>query len=450
MQGITPLTLACGLVSVIISLRGIIIVSRLRWVPITVALGIIMLLRTGLGVPLQDFFPPVVDFSVVAKERAAICVLIFAAIVALGQELVCGRALRRPRAIEETSYNPGMLLVLGALFWSASMLGQLYFLFIKQNIDLLPTAISSFGNPDDHYGYRMYFGQISSGAGRGQYTSLTSLFVFGPIALMLLAAVYLFNRSVIAALLWLSLVCIMPVAALIHGQRSPLVIFGALAFISFIFGLWGRRIGQTMVSKKIYLYAAFISLVVVMLGASIYRLTNKVSVAESIALMLERLFIVPAVTPNFIYELIPEQFGFRGFLQCFYMHDRLTVTTDVTYGDLAIALTGASYNVNSGAFTVGYSGLGFAGSAMISAVMVAMAVGLDRLLINETALVRITALILNLDPLQLLTSEGLFGCIQIRGYIFSALIVVACLRFSRRRAIKPAPIPNTRPAMAPA
>jgi hypothetical protein len=154
---------------------------------------------------------------------------------------------------------------------------------------------------------------------------------------------------------------------------------------------------------------------------------------DAVLMFFNRVFVVPAVTPNFIYELVPEQFDFRGFRECFFMKDRLAVTSDVTYGDLSMALQGVSSNVNSCAVAVGYSGLGFFGAALVSVVIVGMAVALDMFLLREPPLMRIAALLITLDAIQVLTSESLEGAVFSRGYVVCALVLIACFRLSRSR-----------------
>jgi hypothetical protein len=434
MQSLTPLTLAAGLLGLICCVRGVLIIQQIRWIPITVFLGIAILLRTTVAIPIQDFFPAVVEFSTVAKNRAAICMLIFTAVLAIGQEVVYRTARgRQAQAPVFTNYDADKLLLFAAGFWAIAMLGHFYFLVLKQNIEFLPTALGSFGDPDDHYGYRAYFTQIVYDARRGQWVSYLSMFLFTPLALVLLASAYLIKRGPIPALLWLMLVLVTPVAQVVHGQRSPLVIFGALVILTFIYATRGYELQKILLSRKLYTYAALFMMVSLFLGAGIYTISDKMGPLEAVLMFFHRVFVVPAVTPNFIYELIPEQFDFRGLLECFFMKDRHAVTAGVTYGDLSMALQGVSSNVNSCAVAVGYSGLGYFGAGLVSLVMISIACVLDFLLLREPAIMRIAALLISLDAVQVLTSEGLDGAVFSRGYAICALIVVACFHLSRTR-----------------
>jgi hypothetical protein len=433
MQSLSLYTLAASIVGLMCCLRGVIILRRVQWIPITVVLGLSLILRVTLAIPVQDFFPSVVDFSLVAKERAAISMLIFAIALAIGQEVLLLVAMRRDRAYETRVYNSDRILLFAIAFWGISMLGHLYFLFFKQNIEFFPTAIRSFADPDDHYGYRAYFTQIVYDARRGQWVSYMAMFLFSPIALLLISTAYLIKRSRLAVALWISLVVVTPFVQIIHGQRSPLVLFFGLAILSILYARRGHEVQRILLSKKLYGYGALLTLVALFLGAGIYTVSDKMGALDAILMFFNRVFVVPAVTPNFIYELFPEQFDFRGFRECFFMKDRLAITSDVTYGDLSMALQGVSSNVNSCAVAVGYSGLGFLGAAVISVMTVGMAVALDMLLLREPPLMRIAALLITLDPIQVLTSESLEGSIFSRGYVISALVLIACFRLSRSR-----------------
>jgi hypothetical protein len=434
MQSLTPFTVAAGVVALACCFRSVMIVRQLQWIPITVVLGLSLLLRVTVAIPIQDFFPVLVDFSEVAKNRAAICMMIFAAVFVVGQELVFGAARRRQHLFPDaTGYTAEKLLFFAAAFWGIAMLGHLYFLFLKQNVEFFPTAIRSFADPDDHYGYRAYFTQIVYDARRGQWVSYMAMFIFSPLALVLLASAYLIRPSRLTAILWLSLVLVTPFVQVIHGQRSPLVLFTGLALLSFLYARRGHDLQRILLSKKLYGYGALLTLVALFLGAGIYTVSDKMGALDAILMFFNRVFVVPAVTPNFIYELIPEQFDFRGLRACFFMKDRMAVTSDVTYGDLSMALQGVSSNVNSCAVAVGYSGLGFVGAAVISVITVGMAVALDILLLREPPLMRIAALLITLDPIQVLTSESLEGSIFSRGYVISALVLIACFRLSRSK-----------------
>jgi hypothetical protein len=434
MQSLTPYTIAAGIVALVCCLRSVMIVRQLQWIPITVVLGLSLLLRVTMAIPIQDFFPVLVEFSEVAKNRAAICMLIFAAVFVVGQELMFSAARRRQNQIPNASgYTADKLLFFAAAFWGIAMLGHVYFLFVKQNVEFFPTAIRSFADPDDHYGYRAYFTQIVYDARRGQWVSYMAMFLFSPLALVLLASAYLIQRSRSAAVLWVSLVLVTPFVQIIHGQRSPLVLFSALAILSFLYARRGHDLQRILLSKKLYGYGALLTLVALFLGAGIYTVSDKMGALDAVLMFFNRVFVVPAVTPNFIYELVPEQFDFRGFRECFFMKDRLAVTSDVTYGDLSMALQGVSSNVNSCAVAVGYSGLGFFGAALVSVVIVGMAVALDMFLLREPPLMRIAALLITLDAIQVLTSESLEGAVFSRGYVVCALVLIACFRLSRSR-----------------
>src|SRR5688572_1813967 len=170
MQSLTPLTLAASICALLCCVRSIMIIRQLSWIPITVVVGLSLLLETTVAIPIQDFFPALVDFSVVAKNRAAISMLIFTAVLAVGQEMMLLAARRKQKhVLESGGYNADKLLFFAIAFWIVAMLGHFYFLFLKQNIEFLPTAINSFRDPDDHYGYRAYFSKIVYDAGRGQW-----------------------------------------------------------------------------------------------------------------------------------------------------------------------------------------------------------------------------------------------------------------------------------------
>jgi len=443
MQSLTPLTVAAGICALLCCLRSVAIIRKIRWIPITVFLGLSVLSRTTIAIPIQDFFLGIVDFSVVAKNRAAICMLAFTACIAVGQEIVFWWARRhREDRRENVVYDAGRLMVFASAFWCLAMFGHFYFLVLKQNLEFLPTALGSFGDPDDHYGYRAYFTQLVYDARRGQWVSYMSMFLFTPLALVLLSAVYLLRQNFIPATLWLSLVLVTPAVQVIHGQRSPLVIFVGLVVLSLMYARRGHQVQRILLSKKLYAYGFAIVALALFLGASVYVISDNMGAIEALTMFFNRVFVVPAVTPNFIYELIPEQFDFRGLYECFFMKDRHAVTSDVTYGDLSMALQGVSSNVNSCAVAVGYSGLGYFGAAMVSVAMVGISCILDFILVRKPTILRIAALIISFDGIQVLTSESLEGAVFSRGYGICALIVLACFHFSRRQQTANV---NTRP-----
>ena len=434
MQSLTPLTVAAGICALLCCVRGVTIIRQIQWIPITVVVGLLLLLETTVAIPIQDFFPALVDFSVVAKNRAAMSMLIFTTVFAVGQEMMLLAARRKQKhGPGPAGYDADKLLFFAIAFWTVAMLGHFYFLFLKQNIEFLPTAIKSFGDPDDHYGYRAYFSKTVYDAGRGQWVSYMAMFLFSPLALVLLSSAYLIRRAHLPAVLALSLVVVMPFVQIIHGQRSPLVVFAGLVVLCFIYARRGHRLQQILLSKKLYGYAFAVTALALFLGAGIYTITDKMEPLEAITMLFNRVFVVPAVTPNFIYELFPEQFDFRGFRGCFFMHDRHAITSDVTYGDLAIALQGVSSNVNSCAVAVGYSGLGYFGAALVSIVIVGMALALDILLLHEPPILRIAALLISLNSIQVLASEGLQSAVFSQGYIICAIIMIVCFRLSRSR-----------------
>jgi hypothetical protein len=436
MQSLTPYTLAAGVMALICCFRSVAIIRQLQWIPITAVLGLSLLLRTTLAIPIQDLFPVFVDFSDVAKNRAAVSMLIFAAVFMAGQEIMFAASRRQRQVPDASGYTADKLLFFAALFWGIAMLGHVYFLFIKQNIEFFPTAIRSFADPEDHYGYRAYFTQMVYDARRGQWVSYMAMFLFSPLALVLLASAYLIRKSRVALVLWVSLVVVTPFVQIIHGQRSPLVLFSALAILSFLYARKGHDLHRILLSKKLYGYAALLTFVALALGAGVYTVSDKMGPLDAIVMFFNRVFVVPAVTPNFIYELIPDQFDFRGLRQCLFMKDRFAVTSDVTYGDLSMALQGVSSNVNSCAVAVGYSGLGFLGAALVSIMIVGMAVVLDLLLLREPPIMRIAALLISLDPIQVLTSESMEGAVFSRGYVVCGLILIACFRLSRNKSVE--------------
>jgi hypothetical protein len=436
MESFTPLTVLCSVVCLAYAARGIFIIGRVRWIPITVLLGAMVALRCGVAIPFQSLFENVVDFSTVAMERAAIAMLIFATVGAVAQEFVY-RSFRRRKSKGVTSLlNVNVLVGCAIFFWGLAMLGHVYFLFIKRNIDFLPTALGSFANPDDHYAYRAYFGKLVYNARVGQWVSYLSLFILTPIALVLLGAAYHLRNSLLLAVLAIFLVGIAPVAAIIHGQRSILVILAVISLLSGALALKGNKLQELLLDKRVFLYGSAFFVGINLLGGVIYSITNRTAFGESMTMMIVRVFVVPAVTPNFIYELFPEQFDYRGLAGCFKMLDRLAETSDITFGDLAMALQGVSSNANSTFIAVGYSGLGFFGVFLISVVTLAMAVSLDRLLQEESTVVRLVVLFVSLDPIQALTSDHLHTGVFSRGYFVSALVLIACFRVATLRAAK--------------
>jgi hypothetical protein len=437
MDSLTLFPVLCGLFSLLVIFRSVHLIRRQGWISVTAFMAIMMLSRTAIGVPLQDFFVlPVQDvkFSGVAMTRSAICMLIFAIIVAIGQEIVA-RMSGRIRPSSEESYDSSRLFAMGVCFWLVAMAGQIYFLFVKGNISMFPTALRGFGDPEDHYSYRAYATSVLDNAGLGQSAHYLGLFIFTPIALVLLASAYLFSKNTAALLLWIVLVLATPVPIIINGQRSPLVVSGAWALLTLGFALYGHKVHAILLTRRLYLSLIAVFVIVVALGSGVYLFTNKAGILESVLMMIDRLFIVPAVTPNYIYELIPEQFNFRGFTGVFYMPNRHADVTEITYGDLSVAITGFSSNVNSHAIAVGYSGLGYLGAFLISLVLVGTAVLSDRLLVREALLIRAAAFIVTLDPLQVLTSEGFWDAVINRTYIISTLVIIFAFRLSSRRGL---------------
>jgi hypothetical protein len=441
MTSVTLLTIACAVASLACCIRGFWIVRETRWLPITAALGWITLSRIGIGVPLQDFFEGEVVFSALAKERAAAAVLIFSLVLFVGQEAAL-RIMRKKSQVRELfHYDHRILFFVGAALWALAMIGHLYFL--AKNIELLPMALTSFSNPDDHYGYRMYFGSLVYNAGRGQFSSYLSLFIFTPLALTLLAAAYRYSRIKAIIAMMAAISAIAPAVAVIHGQRSPLVALTVLSCATFALALSSQALSLLLARGRIVVLALGLAFLGFLSGSAVYAYTTKAGVGEAMLMMLNRIIIVPAATPNYIFELIPDQFDYRGIAGVFYMPDRFAETSDVSYGDLAVALTGVSFNVNSWAVAVGYSGLGFVGVLLVSLIIVALAVCLDKLLAGEPTVVRLASLILSIDAIQTLANEGLFYTVVLRGFFIFPLLVIASFRLARRPAPEAVSAPFT-------
>jgi hypothetical protein len=296
----------------------------------------------------------------------------------------------------------------------------------------LVNAVREFANPATHYSYRTYITQSLYATGRGQYASYLSLFLFGPLAITLLAIYQVQSRNKMLPSLWGGLILIEIVSALIHGQRSPLVYY-MLLWVMIIYFVKKRNDFETWVlGKNPIRRGIYLALLMVSIAAVVYMITNQSGPLDGFITALWRIFVVTSVAPLYFYELFPEPFHFRGLYGMLFIGDRFNPHADLTYADLGRVLQGAFFNPNAGYFAVAYSGRGFAGIILTVILVNFLCFIVDKMAFRSDSVTRAGVLLVSLNAIQVLTSDHLMYAATGHGFVISALLIIALDNLGRK------------------
>lgn len=406
--------------------------KRIKKFSLLVLTNLFVSLRTGLGLLVYYFSPEIwpVGFSETAIARGAVAIIVLSCIFSLFQFLL----LRLTRHDENPPIATNHLFFLsGFLALALAILGQMYFLVIKGNLLYLIQAIENFANPATHYSYREQITRTLYGAGKGQYASYLSLFLFGPVATILVAIYQIQKRRKVFSAFWGFLIFVEIISAFIHGQRSPVVFYLLWGILIAYFVKKGEEFENWILGKRFGRRITGLTLIMLSISAAVYVFTNRRSLLESFALAAWRAILVPSITPLYFYELFPGYFHFRGLYGAFFIGDRFNPHADVTYADLGYVLQGVSFNPNAAYFAVAYSGLGFAGLILVALIVNLLCLIVDTMALRTNPVVRSGVILVSLNAIQTLASDHLMFAITGHGFGCTALIILAIDRLGQRR-----------------
>ncbi|HEX7860742.1 MAG TPA: hypothetical protein VF773_10475 [Verrucomicrobiae bacterium] len=396
-----------------------------RGITLMNAFVIIFTLCGCMGVSLFGFFQeslPAVQYSDVALYRALVANLIFVicatAALALEAHLFKRKAPHRTAfRIIPTGFEVKAIVVAASLFITGFLtiwLGK------AGKLENPFAAYKETGGSGQYYQYRKLIEEDVSGrVGEGTFTAKKLSFNISPLILILLA--YLFYKT--KNVLYLAL--------LVLQSIPPLMVAGILAHKSYLLVAIAAPVLALGVWKlKGYSAAIVVSILAVLFvigGTAIFHATLNSTVGVAAGELFARVFLVPAFTPIFYYEVVPDALPFRGLLQSLYIYHVQAPAWDYAIYDVAHHATGKPYGANAHFLAVGFTGAGFAGVLFVVLLCLALILLFDYFLIELEPSHRLVAICCSGFGFISILSINLLGAFE-NGFLLGSLVFYALCR----------------------
>lgn len=259
-------------------------------------------------------------------------------------------------------------------------------------------------------------GYLAAGIGEGNYMASVAAYVFFPLAAALISLKQkrinwaLFSSAGLFSLLY----------AYQTRQKAPLL-WASLTFI-FLYYLSAKEKRHNNILKGMVLA----TMVVGTLGTILLYMVNfGQTLLSSVQGFFFRAFLVPASSETNFFVIFSESLPFRGISHVLSMPwGRVSTTDMVSILDVARVATGTAYSANASFLAVAWSAAGYFGIVLVSLILVASLVALDR----SYCLVpkKLFYIALALSPVHLITliSDGFTTYVGRGGLVVPLLIIL--------------------------
>lgn len=381
-----------------------------------------------------DFLPPT-QYSDVALARVIVGNLIFMGCAAIALHLQ-GRMLKRKQQTQSefkvisTNTEVRWAVMLASVLVSGFL--GLWFLKVSEVEDPFAAYKETRGS-GQYYQYRQMVDQDVVGTeGQGSWTAKKLALNVGPFLMILLAYLFYQTRNwAYLVLLVIQSVCGILVAGILaHKSYLLVTVFSPILAIL----IWKLR-GYSM-KVVIPILGAFL----LVGGTLIFQATLNSTFGFALGGLVTRAFLVPAFTPIFYYEVVPDALPFRGFLESLYMHHIRAPSWDYSTYDVAYHATGRAYGANANFLSIAYTGSGFFGVFWVSLLCFALVLVVDYFLTDLEPNHRIVAVCCSGFGFIGITSIYFLGAIA-NGFLIGSLLFIVLCR--SRQSTAPATVGET-------
>ncbi len=341
-------------------------------------LGILMVLTNGIAVPflsMTDTSSMFIDTFEVSM-RAYITMGLFM--------LVSGAYLfylsRQPDVTNELDGGLDARLKLFMVFMlMAGVALSLRFLILGEGMQYVGVVLQSSESQKAHYQARgEVYETLIQETGRGVGGSGMSMGIFLPLAMTPAMYFVVQRKKYQYGIIVLLAVFLIALQSLVFSQRSMLINMVLIPTMLWFLIKYSHAIENKFLAPRyvwIFILAVLIMMVV---SSSVYMVADSMEMADSLSFFGYRVFVIPAGMASWYYELFPDYFPFRGLSEMFSMGTvHQTDRAGITFADVSYVISGARYNANVSFLTVAYTGFGYVGVMMVSAVVCGIAFLLD-------------------------------------------------------------------------
>lgn len=322
-------------------------------------------------------------------------------------------------------YNRSKISAFIALAITVAIAAYVRYFIFGPGLEILMGSRLSFGSTSEAIASRVEI-RYSIENGQGAYLASLASKILLPIA----ASLALFSRLKYSGIIWLLCFSLSSIYAFQTREKSPLiatiVMFAALY-------LWNkfRAVNNDVfhLGKQIWLTLP-VGLVFFIGGAAFYAVNFGLSWSAALEGIIARTLAIPGATETNFFSVFPNIYDFRGISNIFKIPLLGYGQSDVSIYEVAVAATGDGFSTNSSVLAVGWSGAGYIGVFIISSIIIATLMLLDRFLSKMTVSLAVLASIVSIPALVGLTSGGLADFMSWGGLI-SPLIIVLIMTFSK-------------------
>lgn len=397
------------------------VMRRSKRLSLLAILGILMVLTNGIAVPFLSMTDPanVVIDSFAVSLRAYITMSLFM--------VVSGAFLfylsRQPDVINEPDGGLDSRLKLFMVF--TLMVGtalSLRFLILGEGMQYVGVVLQSSEGQRAHYEARSeVFETLIQETGRGVGGSGMAMGIFLPLAMT--PAIYFIvqRKQYQYILIVLAAAVLISLQSLVFSHRSMLVKMVLIPTMLWILARYSRSIENKYLAPR-YLWMLLLTGVILLVVFSlVYVVSDSMDIADAFSFFAYRIFVIPASIASWYYELFPDFFPFRGLSEMFSMGTiQQTDNAGITFADVSYAICGSRFNANVSFVTVAYTGFGYLGVIMVSAIVCGFAFLLDLGAWKLPSLLRAMILANGIIPILGLTSAPF-------SFLFTYIGSVLCL-----------------------
>lgn len=258
-------------------------------------------------------------------------------------------------------------------------------------------------------------GYLAAGIGEGNYLASVAAYVIFPLAAALLSL----KRKRISWAIFMLAGFFSLVYAYQTRQKAPLLWTLFTFLFLFYLSLKGNR--QKDLLKRMFFGFAIIGSVG---SVFLYMVNFGQTFISSIEGFFYRVFLVPAASETNFFVIFSDSLPFRGILQIFSIPwGRVSATDMVSILDVARVATGTAYSANASFLAVAWSAGGYLGIVLVSLILVAPLVALDRSYCFVPK--KLFYIALALSPVHLITLiSGGFSTYLGRGGLVVPLLII--------------------------
>jgi hypothetical protein len=368
-----------------------------------------------------EFLPPF-QYSNEALVRVIFANLIFMGCSAVAIQ-VQSRMLRKKDGMES---NMRVISTSPEVRWAIMLASILVSLFLGSwflDVSAVEDPFAAYketGGSGQYYKYRQMVDEdVVATSGRGSWTAKKLALNVGPFLMILLAYMFYQTRNwVYLGLFAVQTACGILVAGILaHKSYLLVTVFSPILAIM----VWKLR------GISFRIFAPLLAGVLLVGGTFIFQATLNSTFGFAFGGLITRAFLVPAFTPTFYYEVIPDALPFRGILESLYIEHIRAPSWDYSIYDVAYHATGRAYGANANFLAVAYTGSGFLGVLWVSLLCLGLVLLVDYYLADLEPNHRIVAVCCSGFGFIGITSIHFLGSVA-NGFLIGSLLFIALCR----------------------